>query len=307
MDDSRIPWWLVLLVGISVIGLAGWQSSRFKPQMRLGAGGLALAYLALLAFAIGGDPRGLATARAWRLPELLTVGLSGVSLVAAVLLVGRPSLRGQLIWFGVMSLANAGLASLHAGTNLIPLMLILPVIVIVYWQVREVRRGATFRMADLWPASSMHGDSAGRGNSAAPGDSPSRHDSPVQHDESPFHPWLTAGTGLAIAVLLVGTCYHALHAESTRASPSPRHSAFPARSRVRTVLGIEPDQERSVTSASIMFVQRVDVVVLLGVLSLVTLASAGMSRSPLGLDQETWRDDPKTSETPTRKVSHPSE
>ena len=57
MDDSRIPWWLVVLLGIGVTGLAVWQSPRWKLQLRLGAGALALVYLALLAVAIGGDSR----------------------------------------------------------------------------------------------------------------------------------------------------------------------------------------------------------------------------------------------------------
>ncbi len=257
MDDSRIPWWLVVLLGIGVTGLAVWQSSRWKLQVRLGAVALALVYLALLAVAVGGDPRGIAAdAQSWRLADLLVTGLCGVSLTSAVLLSGRPAFRGQLIWFGLLSLANAGIC-LARGVTGIATILAMTTAAVLIVLVRECRSGAPLSITDLWPASPQE-----------PG------------DKSPDLAWLAGVTGLVLAVALIGTTYFALHAESMRAMTSRRHSAFPSRARLRTVLDIHSDAERSVRVMELTFAHRADVVVLLAALAFVSLASTMSTSRP---------------------------
>lgn len=254
MDASRIPWWLVLLIGISTVALAIWQSSRWKPQMRLWSGGLTLVYLALLAFAIGGDPRGIATISTWRLPEYLTVGLGSLSLGAAIIMTGRPSFRSQLIWFCLLSLANAGIAWIHCATMMIPVALVATCLVPVALVVKDLRSGDPFTPDEL-----VRPDSTG-------------------DEESPYHVGLTAMTGLVVALLLVGTTYHAVRAESTRATPSRRHSALPVRARVRTVLNLNPDQERTLATVAVAFGRRDDLLILLAVLLGTTLATVGIKQ-----------------------------
>ena len=249
MDDSRIPWWLVVLLAIGVAGLAVWQSSRWKRQIRLGAGALALVYLAMLALAIGGDPRGIAAIRPWQVADMLVPGLCGISLTATVLLAGRPAFRGQLIWFGLLSLSNAGICCAMGTTSLASLLAMTGAAVLVLL-VQECRRGEPLTFAELWPA--------------PPSDS---------GDESPFLPALAGVTGLVLAVALIGTSHHALRAESTRATMTPRRSALPSRARVRAVLEIDPDEERSVHVIERTFGRRADVVVLLAALAFVSLAS----------------------------------
>ena len=249
MDDSRIPWWLVVLLGIGVTGLAVWQSPRWKLQLRLGAGALALVYLALLAVAVGGDPLGIAAARSWRLADLLVTGLGGVSLTSAVLLSGRPALRGQLIWFGLMSLANAGICFAWGVTG-IATILVLTAAAVLVLLVRECRSGAPLSIGELWPPSTRE-----------------------PTDESPDLAWLAGVTGVLLAVALIGTTYFALHAESTRAMTSRRHSAFPSRARIRSVLDIRSEEERSASVMDLTFARRADVVVLLAALAFVSLAS----------------------------------
>ncbi len=256
MDDSRIPWWLVVLLGIGVTGLAVWQSSRWKLQVRLGAGALALVYLALLVIAVGGDPRGIAAAQSWRLADLLVTGLGGVALTSAVLLSGRPALRGQLIWFGLLSLANAGIC-LARGVTGIATILAMTAAAALVLLVRECRSGAPLSISELWPASPQE-----------PG------------DKSPDLSWLAGVTGLVLAVALIGTTYHALHAESTRAMTTRRHSAFPSRARIQNVLDIHSDEERSVSVMDLTFARRADVVVLLAALAFVSLASTMSTSRP---------------------------
>ena len=256
MDDSRIPWWLVVLLGIGVTGLAVWQSSRWKRQLRLGAGALALVYLALLAVAVGGDPLGIAAAQSWRLADLLVSGLGGVALTSAVLLSGRPALRGQLIWFGLLSLANAGIC-LAWGVNGIATILAMSAAAALGLLVRECRSGTQLSITELWPASPQE-----------------------PTDESPDLAWLAGVTGVLLAVALIGTTYFALHAESTRAMTSRRHSAFPSRARIRTVLDIRTDEERSASVIELTFTRRADVVVLLAALAFVSLASTMSTSRP---------------------------
>ena len=254
MDDARIPWWLVLLLGVGVAGLAVWQSSRWKLQVRMGAGALALVYLALLAFAIGGDPRPVAAMRAWQISDLPVFGLCGLSLTAAVLLIGRPSFRGQLVWFGVLTFANAGICVAVGIIGIASILLAMGVAVMILL-VKECRNGHGLTAAELWPTAI------------------------TESIESPYLPWLAGGTGLVMAVALIGTTYYGLHAESARATPTRRHSALPSRARIRTVLNIQPDEERSTGLIDQAFGRRADVAVLLAVLVFVSLASAISTRS----------------------------
>lgn len=257
MDASRIPWWLVLLIGISTMALAIWQSSRWKPQMRLWSGGLALVYLALLAFAIGGDPRGVATISTWRLPEYLTVVLCSLALISVIMMTGRPSFRGQLIWFCLLSLANAGIAWTHCATVVIPIALVAACLVPVTLVVKDLRCGVPFTLEELFQTDS------------------------TADEESPYHIGLTAVTGLVVALLLIGTTYHAVRAESTRATPGRRHSALPVRTRVRTVLNLNPDQEHALATVAAALGRRDDLLTLMAVLLGTTLATVGIKQISL--------------------------
>lgn len=247
MDDSRIPGWLVLLLGIAVAGLAVWQSSRWKQQLRIGAGSLGLVYLGLLAYAIGGDSRGGTAARVWQFPSPWIVVLSGLSLTAAVLLVGRPTARGQLLWFAVLSLSNAAVCFVWGAFSPGILLTIVAVVAAGLLLV-ERRRGSSMQVAELWPA-------------AAP------------DDESPYLVWLVGGTGFVLAVALVGVSYYALRAESSRAIATRRHSALPAQARLRAVLNIQPEHERADRFVELALGPRADVIVLLVILAFIALAS----------------------------------
>lgn len=248
MDDSRIPWWLVLLLGIGMAGLAVWQSSRWKPQLRFGAGALGLVYLALLAYLIGGDPRAGMAARAWQLPSLLSVGFCSLSVIAAVLMAGRPAYRGQLVWFLVFSLSNAALCCVWGAVS--PGILLSVVAISTgCLLLLDLRQGPTMHVGELWPTI-------------------------VHDDESPYLAWLTGGTGLVLAVALIGTSYHALRVESSRAIATRRHSAMPSQSRLRTVLNIQPEQERKTSFVDLALGHRGDVIILVTILAFIAMASS---------------------------------
>lgn len=246
MDDPRISWWLAVLLTIGVAGLSAWQSSRWTLQVRLIGGSLALIYMGMLAVAVAGQSRG-AVASAGGRPDWMSWSLCGISLVTAILATGRASPRGQLIWFGSMSLANAGtcIVTGSAGIGIALTVIAAPVAFLL----------ATDPGSPVWQFSEL-----------LPGKSPSR--------EEPLHTiWLGAVTGVLLAILLIGVSHAALQVESSRVMTSPRNSAFPSRSRIRNVLELNADRERSISLIDLATGRRADVFLLLGILAFVCVAS----------------------------------
>lgn len=255
MDETRIPWWLVVLIAIGVSGLAVWQSPVFKPRLRTAAATLGMIYLALLAFAIGGDPRASTTAHSWQFLDLMIAAMCGVSMLSAVLLAGRPTFRGQMLWFGLLSLVNAGICfATHA--TVVGAVLTAIGIATALLLVNDCRRNQPLTLQDLWPADTAD---------------------PV--DDSPGLHWLAGGTGLATAIVLIGTIYYALHAESTRAMPTRRHSALPSNARIRSVLNLNAEPERPVRVMDLTRGGRSDILALLSVLAFLTFAAMMSARA----------------------------
>jgi hypothetical protein len=255
MDDSHRPWWLVVLLGVCVVGLAVWQSARFKPQVRSGAMLLALIYLAFLAFTIGGDPRGVATWRSWSTQDYLFIGQAVLSVIAAVLLVGRPPPRGQAVWFGLMSIMNAIICAAEKLTGTASLLALLGFACVIYL-VKEYWSGRPLRTEDLWPQLfSKPEDKAGAAI------------------------WLSGATGLVVSVLLIGTIHYALRAESSRATPTRRLSALPQSARIRSLLNIPAADQHSGLATLTAFGKRPDIVILLSVLAFISFSAAVAKRS----------------------------
>jgi hypothetical protein len=262
MDDTRIPWWLIVLLWIGVTGLAVWQSSHWKRQLRIGAGLLGLIYLGLLVYTIGGDPRPGAAPRAWVFLDLVKIGLGGLAFLSAALLLGRPGPRGQLVWFGLLSTANAVLC-LVVGMPVIAAVLGVTAASSFLVFAVECQSGERWDFGELWPM-------------------------PVADDRSdvPEFTWLSGLSGIVLAVALVGSIYYALHSESARASPTRRHSAFPSRTRVRTSLNIPVEAEPTASMAE-RFTSRPEILLLLATLGFLSLSTTwlGIRASVRSQDQ----------------------
>lgn len=246
MTDSQIPWWMLILLGICVAGLAVWQSSRIKPALRLGGVALSLIYIALLAFVIGGDPRNATPVRTWPRSEIVSAVLSSGSLFSAIALSGRISPSGQLFWFILFTAFNATLAftsgSFVVGAILVILALICSVLLFQACRITE-----QFSWTDLWQPIDSQGESVSQIS------------------------WLAGSTGMLFSLLLIGgTCY-ALQAESTRAIHTRRHSALPSRSRINAVLKSTDQSPQS--SRGELLVQRTDAVILIVVAGFASLFS----------------------------------
>jgi hypothetical protein len=257
MGETRIPWWLVVLIAIGVAGLAVWQSPVFKPKLRTAAGALGLIYLALLAFAIGGDPRSSTTVHSWTFPDLMIAAMCGVSIVSAVLLAGRPPFRGQMFWLGLMSLVNGGIC-FATNATVVGAVLTLMGTASAILLVNDCRGSQPPTLRELWPVADTAAD-------------------PL--DDSPGLHWLAGGAGLATAIVLIGTIYHALHTESSRAMSTRRHSALPSVARIRSILTIDADPDGSAPRKDLTWGGRSDIVALLSVLAFLTFAGMMSARA----------------------------
>jgi energy-converting hydrogenase Eha subunit C len=208
---------------------------------------MTLLYFVLLASAIAATSRAKSPLQAvWGLTEILLI-LSGiVCVVSAMFLLARPPWRGQLVWFGLLSVGVCGVSvamrSLDVAIASLVVGLMMLVAVLRNWKVPTI-----FGHHDMLPAV---------GNEVS---------------QQPVHDlFLTAGTGFLTAILLIGTFYYVTRAEMHRTTASRRHTAIPSRERVSSIN--PPNAEERVDDLA--FGHRSDVVILLTVLAFITVASA---------------------------------
>ena len=263
MVESRLPWWLVLLLGVWVAGLTVWSWPRARRQVRWGAGLLSVVYLVLLFLALGGDPRAMSAAGAVsRGTAAVSWGVlvsSAVALLAGVCLLGRPAPGGQLIWFLVLTLANSascfvcGSASVGGGLFMLAAMTGLVLACEPGWKTRPL----PCEWLPAWNA-------------------------PASRSAS-FSTGLAGVTGFVLALLFVGTLGHVMRVETLRATASHRFSAIPSADRVHAALetdAVPPSPAGPFASA---FGRRADVIVLLAALAFLVLAMHQSSRgAPAG-------------------------
>ena len=259
MVESRLPWWLVLLLGVWVAGLSLWSWPRARRQVRWGAGLLSLVYLVLLFIALGGDPRAVPTAGAVprgmaAVPWSFLVS-SAVALLAAVCLLGRPAPSGQLIWFIVLTLANSvsGFVCGSAGVGGTLLLLAAVTGIVLSREPGQDFRPKWREWLPAWSAAASQSASISIG--------------------------LAGVTGFVLALLLVGTVGHVLRVETSRVTASHRFSAIPSADRVRAALGTESVRPSTAGPFELAFGRRADVIVLLAALAFLVLAMHHPSRN----------------------------
>lgn len=217
---------------------------------------LALIYFAFLAFTIGGDPRGVATWRSWGTQDYLFIGQAVLSVIAAVLLVGRPHPRGQAVWFGLMSIMNAIICAAEKSTGTALSFALLGFACVIYLS-KEYWSGRPLRTEDLWPQLFS-----------------------IPEDKTTGAIWLSGATGLVVSVLLIGTIHYAMRAESSRATPTRRLSALPQSARIRSLLNIPAADQHSRLATSTTLSKRPDIVVLLSVLAFLSFSAGVAKRWP---------------------------
>lgn len=263
MNESRLPWWLVLLLGVWIMALSVWGSSRAAREVRWGAGLLSLVYLALIFLALGGDPRASSTLSA-AVPrgaaEAVSAICAGSALLAGVCLLGQPTRRGRLMGFLLLTIAN-GVNCFAIGAASVGGTLLVAALALMLVLVRELGRDdwppVTQWLRELIPLSPRADTDA---------------KSPEVHLPATTRVGLAGATGIVLALLLVGTLRYAMRFETSRAVASHRFSALPAAERVRHALKSEVADRSTARPFELLFDQRADVIVLLAVLAFLGLA-----------------------------------
>lgn len=263
MAESRLPWWLVLLLGVWVAGLTVWSWPCARRQVRWGAGLLSVVYLVLLFLALGGDPRAMTAAgavpRGMAAVSWGVLASGAVALLAGVCLLGRPAPCGQLIWFLVLTLANSvscfvcGSASVGWGLFMLAAVTGLVLAREPGWKTRPL--WSEWLPAWNAPASRSASNSTG----------------------------LAGVTGFVLALLFVGTLGHVTRVETLRATASHRFSAIPSADRVQAALETDAVRPAPAGPFASAFGRRADVLVLLAALAFLVLAMHQSSRgAPAG-------------------------
>lgn len=260
MPESRLPWWLVLLLAVCVLAMTAWSSPVGKRELRWGAGLLTLVYFVLLFQALGGDSRGVATStgspRLSVVMDWRVIVCGALSLVSALMLLGQPAQSGQWLWFATLTLANAGLCSIWGATAVAWLLLGLAVVVGSFF-VRELRRNRQPEWRDVLPIVNA-----------------------VPREEAWSSTVMVGATGFLLSLLLIGTIGYALRVETSRVTASHRFSAMPSVERVSSVLvGVSDAKRPTITDPwELVFGARADVIVLLAVLVFLLLAMGNSAR-----------------------------
>ena len=270
MNESRLPWWLVLLLGVWIAALSVWGSPRAAREVRWGAGLLSLVYLALIFLALGGDPRALPTLSA-AVPRGVMAAVSaicaGIALLAGVCLLGQPTWRGRLMGFLIFTVAN-GLNCFAIGVASVGGTLLVASLVLAMVLVRELGRddwpSVSGWLRELIPVSSRTATEA---------------TNTEIHLPSTTRAGLAGATGIVLALLLVGTLRYVMRLETSRAVASHRFSALPSDERVRATWKSEVTGQSTVGPFELLFDQRADVIVLLTVMAFLALARHNATRS----------------------------
>ncbi len=267
MHESRLPWWLVLLLGVWIAALSVWGSSRASREVRWGAGLLSLVYLALIFLALGRDLRALPSAAVSR-GTAVTVShcCMAITMLAGVCLLGHLSRRGRLMWFILLTVAN-GANCFAIGAVSVGGTLWVAAIAVGIVLIREQRR-------DGWPL----GSEWLRELIPISPHAITREVTPPMIVLASTRSELAGATGFVLALLLLGTLGYAMRSETSRAVTSHRLSALPSADRIREALKTGDEGPLATCSFELLLDRRADVTVLLAVLVFLALAMHHRSR-----------------------------
>ncbi len=282
MVESRLPWWLVLLLGVWVAGLSVWSWPRAQRQIRWGAGLLSLVYLALLFTALGGDPRTIPSvgvvSRGTVTVSWGFVVSSAVAVLAGVFLLGRPAGRGPWAWFVVLTMANA--ASCFVWGAAAVGAVLLAVSVVIGLVLAPSPKSGLALLAGLLSGRTPPGRDVGLSEEP---DFKMAHGAellPAPQSAS-TSTGLACATGFVLALLLVGTLRYTVRVETSRATASHRFSAIPSVDQIRSALETDAAFDSTAGPFELAMGRRADVLVLLAVLAFLVLAMHNPSRSVL--------------------------
>ena len=263
MEESYLPWWLILLLGMWAASFAVWQHPRVNPEIRHWAGIATWVYLLLsfVALSIGLTSAGTAViSQGVTQAGVVVCIVLGVS--ASVWMWGPFSEQSQIVGYVIFTLASAGICLLMssvwlaAGLGLLALLSAKPLLL---EGVRNWRRSRLQVRREQWM-------------------NLFRIERTSDRSETPGVFALSGILNCVLACVLIGTLAYSIRVENTRTNHSPRFSALPSREGLASRERLEKLHRRQASSTTepamteSSLSSRVDLIVLLAALVFMRLA-----------------------------------
>lgn len=251
MDEPFLPWWLVILLGMWVIAMSIWQRSGLHREVRLWAGLAALIYVGLIFLALGLGSQSDSLASTFNFSSVVLIFSMAIGIAAGLWGIGRCSTTSRRLSYVVLTCANACYCFQRDAT--IPAVGLL---IVACWSSQPLLtqwRRSGFRRSRAWFFRFLTCEESSR---------------PVRIDESILGAILTG----VVACVLIGTLAYSTRIETSRLTRSPRHTALPSREQLERIQ-LQKTESGPPSLVDLVFSQRADLIVLLSVLVLLSLAS----------------------------------
>lgn len=253
MNQSFLPWWLVLLLGLWAVALAVWQHPAISRESRLWAGFSILIYLAFLFLAIGFGPSNgpvdSTTQSIAQISFIATLVCIAVGLSFGVMLLGSISANQQRLCYVLFAVAGSGFCALNRALEIAIGLLIIAAISAKPFVVQHGKRVAQ-SLRDLFL-------------------SLLQFEARTKSNEMIQELVLNASLNFVLGCVLIGTLAFSLRMESKPDTANPLNSALPSTILLHQLQGSDDDSPSLMSSA---FGNRAEVLILLAVIVFLWLA-----------------------------------
>ena len=258
MDETFLPSWLLLLLGLWALALTVWQNRFAHHELRFWSGISTIAYLGLFLLTISAGPPFVEPRPAgerFSNSDFVALACLAISLISAIWSLGRLTATTKAVCYFSFTLANAAFCASMGHTELAIALLIVAAIeakslhqngciASITWSVQGLR---TF-FRPLPPA----------------------------REARTGADLLTGAFNVVLTIALIGTLSYSLRTETTRPATGPGHTALPSRDYLKRfqVRASQPGETSS--SLDLALGARSDIIVLTAVLVFLTLGSTLM-------------------------------
>lgn len=255
MNETFLPWWLLLLLGLWALALTIWQNPHAHRELRFWSGVSAIAYLGLFFLAVGAGSRpsesqpAADAASGWMYVELVCIGFS---LVAAIWSLGRLSASAKELCYLLFTLANAGICACLQSAELAFGLLIIAAM--TAWPLyKKVSRA------------SIHSAINGLRDQFRLIDS--------SKDARTGDDLLLGLFNVLFTIALIGTLSYALRIETTRPATGPGHTVLPSQDYLKRIHSSSSPAKEQASPIDLALGQRSDLIVLTAVLVFLVLGT----------------------------------
>lgn len=253
MEESYLPWWLIVLLGMWVASFAVWQHPRAHREVRVWSGIATWVYLLLIFVALG---IGLHNSGFDFVPrDLMQAGLAiciCVGLAASVWMRGPFTAQSQSISYVMMTLTSAGFC-LCLGSVWIAAGLCLVAAIAVRPLIGNLRNADSGQRGWDWRVLVQFRQAA-------------------DLSETLDADWLSNALNGLLACVLIGTLAYSIRVETTRINRSPRHSALPSQEQLARLHHRHLPASQESPHSELSFGSRADLIVLLSGIVFLCLA-----------------------------------